>query len=125
VEAAGVQEIGDAAVREGPPQLLGPVHLQLTLAATRSPASPASARSPRTGWGMILDTARWRRLEVWVPGTRMEGFHTGTEYRDAPGWGVGPAGQRRVKPPLNEERPARWGLPPHFLSFFFFSMPLD
>jgi hypothetical protein len=57
VEAAGVQEIGDAAVREGPPQLLRPVHFQLTLAASPSTASPASARSPRTGWGMILDTA--------------------------------------------------------------------
>jgi hypothetical protein len=43
VEAAGVQEIGDAAVREGPPQLLRRVHLQLTLAASPSPASPAAS----------------------------------------------------------------------------------
>ena len=43
VEAASVQEIGDAAVREGPPQLLRLVHLQLTLAASPSTASPAAS----------------------------------------------------------------------------------
>jgi hypothetical protein len=45
VEAAGVEEIGDAAVREGPPKLLLRVHLRLTLAAAPSPATPAAFRA--------------------------------------------------------------------------------
>jgi len=41
VEAASVEEIGDAAVPEGPPKILRRVHLRLTL--TASPATPAAS----------------------------------------------------------------------------------
>ena len=43
VEAAGVEEIGDAAVPEGPPKILRRVHLRLTLAASPAPATPAAS----------------------------------------------------------------------------------
>jgi hypothetical protein len=104
VEAAGVQEIGDAAVRKGPPHLLRRVHLQLALAA--SPASPAARfRTIAGGWmgdaSGNLDTARsfggrWSGTEGLRSGFQeREGWKgSGDRERAPPGRSGGVGGSR-------------------------------
>ena len=95
---------------------------RLSLSRVASRQLPRNRRGP--GWGMLLDTLRPSGLEGRGGRVERSGFQEQEGWKGSrdrgrapPGrsGGVGPAGQGRVEPPLNEAWPARWGLPPPFL----------
>ena len=95
---------------------------RLSLSRVASRQLPRNRRGP--GWGMLLDTLRPSGLEGRGGRVERSGFQEQEGFqreRAPPGRSgeVGPAGQRRVEPPLKEAWPARWGLPPPFLFFPF------